>query len=269
MGFALQLEGFLEQCDSIAAREFADNNDNDLGKILNRYLLAVEAAADTEMLTSILLLDGNCLRHGAAPRLPAEYCKAVDGVEIGPNAGSCGTAAHLGHAIYVTDIATDPLWADWRDLALQNGLRACWSTPIFDDRQTVLATFAIYHRTPRAPTSGEVRAIDTITEHVARAISWSRGAQIPSAEVVKTKPPSAPHLKLVVGADADTPSAHDVYRDFEALVGAIDAVLAKLVTNDPDSFYIRPLERAKTAAEKGRAVAQRQLSRDEVDPARR
>jgi hypothetical protein len=263
MTFAAQLEGFLRQCETLAVCEFANGNDNDLGAVLDRYLRAVEAAADTEMLTSILLLDGNCLRHGAAPRLPGEYCSAVDGVEIGPNTGSCGTAAHLGHAIYVTDIASDPLWTDWRDLALGHGLRACWSTPIFDDKQTVLATFAIYHLTPRAPTREEVRAIEKITEHVARAIAWSRGAQPPSNDQVRPSARSAPSLKLVAGADADLLNARELKGSFDALVDAIDAVLDKLDTVDPDSPYIRPLRRAKVAAEKGKAIAERHLSWDE------
>jgi len=261
MAFGAQLEDFLmQQCESLAACEFANGNDNDLGAVLNRYLRAVEAAADTEMLTSILLLEGNSLRHGAAPRLPPEYCSAIDGIEIGPKAGSCGTAAHLGHAIYVTDIASDPLWADWRDLALEHGLSACWSTPILGDTQTVLGTFAIYHLTPRSPTREEVRAIDTITEHVARAIAWSRGTETPSAEQVKADAPSAPFLRLVEGTGANRLSAQEIKRDFDALIDAIDAVLARLVTFDPDSLYIRPLERAKAAAEKGKAIAQRQLS---------
>ena len=91
MAFAAQLEGFLKQCETLAACEFANGNDKNFGECLTAILLAVEAAADTEMLTSILLLDGKSLRHGAAPRLPAEYCSAVDGIEIGPKAGSCGT----------------------------------------------------------------------------------------------------------------------------------------------------------------------------------
>jgi len=83
-------------------------------------------------LSSILLLDPktNHLRHGAAPSLPASYTEAIDGAAIGPSAGSCGTAAYRAEPVIVSDIANDPLWADYRDLALAHGLRACWSTPI-------------------------------------------------------------------------------------------------------------------------------------------
>jgi PAS domain S-box-containing protein len=81
------------------------------------------------VLASILLLEGDCLRHGGAPSLPKAHTGAINGIVIGPAAGSCGTAAYRGEPVVVEDIATDPLWADYRDLALPHSLRACWSTP--------------------------------------------------------------------------------------------------------------------------------------------
>ena len=132
----------------------------------------MESASDGEILTSILLLDesGRHLLHGAAPSLPLAYCEAIDGIEIGPEVGSCGTAAFVGHSIYVTDIANDPLWAEFSELAGSHGLRACWSTPIFDVGGKLLGTFAIYYKTPRAPYSSEVEAINAISHRVAQAV---------------------------------------------------------------------------------------------------
>ena len=175
MAFALQLTDSLRHREAQVPSEFEQGDA--LGVILTRYLLAVEAEADSFILTSILLVDGDTLRHGAAPTLPPAYCEAIDGLEYGPCAGSCGTAAYSGRPSYVTDIATDPLWADYKHLALKHGLRACWSTPILDDEGKVLATFAIYHLATRGPTQEEIDAIGEITGHVARAISWSRSAQ--------------------------------------------------------------------------------------------
>src|SRR6202035_767783 len=102
--------------------------------------LVEELAGGT--LSSILLLDPNasCLRHGAAPSLPAAYTEAIDGLAIGPSAGSCGTAAYSGEPVVVSDIAADPLWTGYRDLALPPGLRACWSTPIVSSEGKVLGT---------------------------------------------------------------------------------------------------------------------------------
>ena len=120
------------------------------------------------VLCSVLLIDsdGRHLRHGAAPSLPLSYTKAVDGTPIGPRAGSCGTAAYFKRRIIVTDIQSDPLWADYRALAAEHGLRACWSIPILSHQGNVLGTFAMYYRRVAAPTELELRLIETAV-HIA------------------------------------------------------------------------------------------------------
>ncbi|HYV28607.1 MAG TPA: GAF domain-containing protein, partial [Candidatus Eisenbacteria bacterium] len=106
------------------------------------------------VLVSILLVspDGKTLRHGAAPSLPKSYTEAIDGGLIGPRAGSCGTAAYRKERVIVSDIATDPLWEQYSHLAMEHGLRACWSTPIFSKTREVMGTFALYSREPGSPT---------------------------------------------------------------------------------------------------------------------
>jgi PAS domain S-box-containing protein len=146
-----------------------------LPEILGALLRIVEEQSD-EMLASILLLDreGRRLRHVAAPRLPPALLAGIDGAEIGEGAGSCGTAAHRGEMVVVEDIATDPLWKDYRALALEHGLRACWSTPIFDARRDVLGTFALYFRVPSRPGPEHLRVIEIATRTAAVAISRKR-----------------------------------------------------------------------------------------------
>src|SRR3990170_757836 len=124
------------------------------------------------MLCSILLLDqsGANLRHGAAPSLPDAYSQAVDGIAIGPKVGSCGTAAYLKRPVIVSDIASDPLWADVRDLALSHGLRACWSTPILASNGAVLGTMALYYREPREPNAQDLELIERVTQIAGIAI---------------------------------------------------------------------------------------------------
>jgi diguanylate cyclase (GGDEF)-like protein/PAS domain S-box-containing protein len=114
------------------------------------------------MLCSVLLLsqDGRHLVHGAAPSLPAAYCKAIDGTAIGENTGSCGTAACTRKTVIVTDIAHDPLWEDYKELALENGLAACWSVPILSTQGQVLGTFALYYSAPRSPQAAEMAALE-------------------------------------------------------------------------------------------------------------
>src|SRR5688500_6022534 len=127
---------------------------------------------------SILLLesDGVTLRHGAAPRLPADYCAAIDGAHIGPKAGSCGTAAYRRERVIVRDIATDPLWADYRTLAEPYGLVACWSTPIFDSDGTVLGTFAMYPDKPVEPTADDLSLTEMATLLARNIIKRARAA---------------------------------------------------------------------------------------------
>jgi PAS domain S-box-containing protein len=132
--------------------------------------LVEELSSDS--LSSILLLDpsANCLRHGAAPSLPRLYTEVIDGAVIGPAAGSCGTAAYRAQPVIVSDIAVDPLWADYRDVALAHGLRACWSMPILSSAGKVLGTFAIYYREPRSPTAEDHSFIKQIVHLASIAI---------------------------------------------------------------------------------------------------
>jgi two-component sensor histidine kinase len=147
-----------------------------LPQILERLTRSVEEYSDKTMLASILLMDvdGKHLKHGAAPSLPEDYNRAIDGVEIGPSVGSCGTAAFLKEPVYVANIAADPLWADFKDLALSHGLKACWSTPIRSSSNDVLGTFALYHREPRSPGAQEKEIVDLMTRIAAVAIEHER-----------------------------------------------------------------------------------------------
>ena len=228
MPFALRLQESLRNRGNQVASEFAAGES--LAAVLSRHLIAVETSAETDLLTSILLLeDGMRLRHAAAPSLPHSFCEAIDGGEIGPEAGSCGTAAYLGHAVYVSDIATDDLWRDYRDLALEHGLRSCWSTPILGDDGEILGTFAIYHLTPRSPTPDEVAAIRLITGHVAQAIMWGRSD--PHHELDDRKR-GKPSLHLVADEMQDSDLRHRPGSDirFEAYADKLDR-LAEMVTS--------------------------------------
>jgi PAS domain S-box-containing protein len=136
-----------------------------LSAILETICRSVEELAPG-VLCSILLLEGDRLRHGAAPSLPHDYNQKVDGLKIGPTVGSCGTAAYLKKPVIVSDTFTDPLWADYREIAQQYGLRACWATPILSQQGEVLGTFAMYYREVRSPSAYELQLIER-TAHLA------------------------------------------------------------------------------------------------------
>lgn len=139
---------------------------SELAAILDRICREIEAY-DPQMQCSLLLLDedGMHLRHGAAPSLPASYCALTDGIEIGPEVGSCGTAAYHAREVFSPDLSRDPLWRNFRDLATRHGLAACWSSPILSTAGTVLGTFGIYWRQPQPALTPQIR------RHIAAATS--------------------------------------------------------------------------------------------------
>lgn len=144
-------------------------NGQPLARVLESIVRAYEAQHPDALCSVLLLRDGH-MYHGAAPHLPRHFLKAIDGAPIGPEAGSCGTAAWRGERVVVTDIATDPLWESYAALALPHGLLACWSTPILARDGVVLGTFAVYHGESRAPTADELSGVDSLAALAAIAI---------------------------------------------------------------------------------------------------
>ena len=130
-------------------------------RVLGLLVEFIEAHA-SGALASVLLLDPetHTLKTLVAPRLPRAYSDAVDGLVIGPSAGSCGTAAFHNQLVIVEDIATDPLWEDYRELAEAHALRACWSAPIRGESGEVVGTFALYYEAARRPAQREIDLVD-------------------------------------------------------------------------------------------------------------
>jgi signal transduction histidine kinase/ABC-type amino acid transport substrate-binding protein len=138
-----------------------------LPEILNA-LLEVTKGQFPEFQSSILLLDetGKQLQYGATDHLPKSFNEAIDGVSIDPSIGPCGRAAFLNQVVIVENIETDPLWENFKDLALSHGLKACWSYPVNDTQGKVLGTFALYYKEPRKPTESELSLIKPLA-HIA------------------------------------------------------------------------------------------------------
>ncbi|CAN7572473.1 GGDEF and EAL domain-containing protein [Pseudorhodoferax sp. LjRoot39] len=150
-----------------------------LAEVLELICRQVEHLAP-EVCASILEVDEQGLLHPlAAPSLPASYSQQLDGLPIGPATGSCGTAAWRNAPVMVDDIATDPLWAPYRELILPLGYTGCWSTPIRNSQGGVLGTFAFYFRKPRNPASAAFhqRLVDSCTHLCALALQRERTRQ--------------------------------------------------------------------------------------------
>ena len=146
-------------------------SDAPLPNVLSELVLMIERQSP-DMLCSILLLsdDGDHVKHAVAPSLPENYVKVIDGSPIGPKHGSCGTAMWRGKPVIVSNIATDPLWDEYRNFAWAIGVAACWSTPILSSKGKVLGSFAMYYREPRSPNGDEKYLTDAATKLAAQAI---------------------------------------------------------------------------------------------------
>src|SRR5579864_5351801 len=131
-----------------------------LSNVLNALTLSTEKQARGICAVLLVDADGKRLRCGAAPSLPPRWRKAIDGLAIGPHTGSCGAAAYSGERVIVADIATDPVWADCRQLALPFGLRACASVPIQSSKKELLGAFALFGRRPQPPTPAQLKLMD-------------------------------------------------------------------------------------------------------------
>lgn len=131
---------------------------------LEALIREVEDLSRAGVRASILLLDesGQRLRHGAAPSLPAAYLEAIDGLEVGPRNGSCGSSVYRNEPVFVADVMADPLWDDFRNLAVEHGFRACWSLPIVSARGEVLGTFALYFTEPRQPAAPDLEIVEFV-----------------------------------------------------------------------------------------------------------
>ena len=149
--------------DRKKAELFAENNSKILEMIaigrpapdIYDAIALMYEARHPGMRCSMLVLDGNKLMHGGAPSLPKEYCDAVNGLENGPNIGSCGTSTYTGKRVLVENIETDVKWADIKHVALPHGMRSCWSEPIKNSSGKVLGAFGMYYNHPALPNEEE------------------------------------------------------------------------------------------------------------------
>ena len=182
------------------------------GASLTAILEDLCSAIDTQspgVISSVLLTDaeGKRLWPAAGPKAPSGWTQAIAGGAIGPRAGSCGTAAFRKERVITSDIATDPLWVDYRDLALSFGLRASWSQPLISKNHEVLGTFAMYYAQPRSPNSSDLQLIEA-AGHIAVIATERRRAEEAlqeSEERFRHMADALPEVMWITGLDPEKP----------------------------------------------------------------
>ena len=138
-------------------REILEKNalpGSNLSDVASEYILGIEKLHEG-MTCSLLSIKNECLFNLASPSLPKDYTNMIEGLKIGDNRGSCGTAAFTKKQVIVSDIQHDIRWADFKDLIQPFGYKACWSMPIIDSSNEVIATFAIYYKDTKEPSIQE------------------------------------------------------------------------------------------------------------------
>ena len=189
-----------------------------LAESLDAIVDAIESQLPHTACSVLLLRHGRTLHHGAAAKLPAAYCDAIDGVPIGFGQGSCGTAAFTGDPVVACDVTTDENWVQFRDVAVRHGLRSCWSTPIVAEGGEVLGTFAVYTTRVWSPDQAAVRLVERFTYLAAIAIEHHRLFGADASNRAKTD-----FLALV---------SHELRTPLNAILGF--AQVMQLVDLDPE-----------------------------------
>jgi PAS domain S-box-containing protein len=229
--------------------------------VLDVLTQCAEQQSSDEIFATILLLDrrNNQLIRGSAPSLPAEFRRQIEGKEIGPGVGCCGTAAFLKREVIVGDIENDPLWKNVKNSAIAHGLRACWSLPIVSSNDHLLATFAIYYTRPQTPTREDRHAIELLSRTAGIVIEWySEIAHRQEVEAALRK--SDQHLRALITATTDV-----IYRmsaDWKKmwtlygqnfLADTLDAI------DDWQSKYIAPEDRETVDAAINKAIQEKTI----------
>jgi len=174
-----------------------------LADILENLCDTIDAQVP-DLISTIMLMDSDGQRlWPVAGRAPKGWFEAISPLPIGPCIGSCGTAASLKQRVIVSDIATDPLWVDYRDVALSYGLRAAWSQPLLSKNQQVLGTFGMYYAEPRTPDETDLRLIEGAGHIAVIAIEGERSqaALTKSEAELRTVIDAIPQLIVAIGAD--------------------------------------------------------------------
>lgn len=189
-----------------------------LSAVLDSVVCALEDLMPASRCSILLLDHTGTLRHASAPTLPAEYSAAIDGLEPGPLAGSCGTAVHFGKPVIAVDVMTDFRWVRFRQLAADHCLRACWSSPI-RCRTQVVGTFAVYHLTPYEPDRRDDELVRRFTHLASLAVEHNQASTEREARHVADLARQTAERANLAKSQFVTALSHELRTPLQAITG--------------------------------------------------
>lgn len=194
-----------------------------LADVLEGIVVALEELIPGSRCSVLLLDDDGVLRHGAAPTLPSAYSAAIDGLEPGPLAGSCGTAVHLARQVVAADVSSDPRWEQFRELAVDHGIGACWSSPI-RSQSRIVGTFAVYDSRPHVPDQRERELVRRFTHLASIAVAHDGAAREREArhvaELARQSAERANHAK----SQFVTSLSHELRTPLQSITGFTESL---------------------------------------------
>jgi two-component system cell cycle sensor histidine kinase PleC len=216
-----------------------------LASVLDMVVLALEELMPGSRCSILLLDEHGHLRHGAAPALPTAYSAAIDGLEPGPTAGSCGTAVHLGRPVIAVDVTTDPRWVAFRDLAAEHGLRSCWSSPIWSHGR-IVGTFAVYHDAPYEPYRRDSELVRRFTHLASIAVEHDRAVKEREArhraELAQQSAERANHAK----SQFVTALSHELRTPLQAITGLTENLQTLDLSSEQRHLALERIDLATT-----------------------
>jgi diguanylate cyclase (GGDEF)-like protein/PAS domain S-box-containing protein len=231
--------------------------DAPLGETLEAIVLMIERQASGVVCSFCLVDDSGMLRTAAAPRLPEEFRLALDGgIEIGPRGGSCGAAASRRQPVFVEDVERDPAWEELAEVALRNGIRASWSTPIIDAHGNVVGTFAMHARDARLPAGRESQLIEIATHIAGIAISRKKAEERLRESEERFRRLADNAIDVIFRYRLE-PTGHFEY---------MSPVSAALIGYSPEEFYANPTLAFETVLPEDRTLLQRMFVEDDQEP---
>lgn len=214
--------------------------------VLEKLTKWAEKQSEEGMIASVLCTDegGQSLYHCAGSSLPDEYLQAINGLPIGPDIGSCGTAAYTKKPVIVENIGESELWKNYKHLAKKHNLASCWSTPLINNNGTLRGTFALYYNVPKKPTEKDQQLI-TLIAHTALLAIEHHYAELSRLQNIEREKQIIENIKrseerfqnLVREATVGI----IVLRGEEMIVDVVNEMYGKLIDRTPEQLLNKPL----------------------------